>query len=263
MEKTQAVVEEKWKLGSGAVVLSGRPTSCQGYVELINTSSETVEPRALAIAGLDFGVAQVRAPETARISARLAPHGRMRAPIEVALEPTTPPGNYTGQLRCGAQQEKLVIQVLESWDLRLLPQSVTVTAKPGEKFMLRTLIANLGNVELALPNSAQLPLEQKLDLGQSLNVALLAAGKQGFNQVLDRFAYALAEGAAGPATVSYGLEESRIRAGESRQVELEIRLPEEMKNGKVYTGRIRFKNALLRIEVECDDGVRMSPRRQK
>jgi hypothetical protein len=263
MEKQETVVEEKWGLGAGPIVLTGRPASCQGYVELINRSAEDVEPRAVAITGLDLGSRQRHPPAVARVSARLGPHARVRAPIEVTLDPTTPPGSYTGQLYSGSQREELVIHVLENWDLRIVPQSVTVTARPGDKLALRIAITNLGNIEFTLPNSVPLHLDHKLELIQCLNTALRAAGRQGFEKVLDRFAQELAEGVVGPATVKFKLEDPRIRAGETKQVELEIQLPDEMKSDRGYAGKMRFKNTSLRIEVECKEAPQSSPRRQK
>jgi hypothetical protein len=263
MENKDSATEEKWGLVSGPVVFSGEPASCQGYVELINRSAENVEPKAIAITHLELNSKQRRPPPAARVSARLGPYERIRVPIEVALDPATPPGSYTGQLSCGSQKEDVVINVLESWDLRIVPQKVTVTARAGETVVLRILIANLGNGEFALPHSVSLHLEHNLEIERHLNVALKAAGMQGFPKVLDRFLQELAGAAVGAAKVRFKPEGARFLAGESKPVELQIELPEDLQEGRLYKATIRLRNARLVLEMECIGRPKAPPRRQK
>jgi hypothetical protein len=218
-------------------------------VELINNTAEDVQPKTISITGLELGSGQ-EAPPAVTISARLRPHERLRVPIEVILDPATRPGNYKGQLCCGSQREDIVVHVLENWDLNIVPQRLTIKGSANEKVTLTVLIANIGNIELALPDSVSVHLEHDLEIRRHLNTALIVAGRQGFAKFLDRFVEELAGFAIGPATVRFK-PAGKFRAGENRQVELEVHLPPNLHEGRFYRGMMRLWNARLTLDVEC------------
>jgi hypothetical protein len=255
--------DERCSLGRGPIGFAGAPMSCQGYVELINESAEHVAPKAIAITKLKPDPGQGRLPAPARVSVRLGPHQRVCVPIEVALDPTTPPGSYTGQLSCGSQTEEIVVNVLENWDLRILPGSVNITASPGERVAVRVLFTNLGNTDITLPDSLPLYLEDKLEIRRYLNAALKIASNQGYEKFLDRFVEELADAAVGTATVQFKTDGAKFRSGENKQVELQVQLPEDLKKNRVYKGLMKFKNARVVLEVECTNWPDMSQRRKK
>jgi hypothetical protein len=184
-------------------------------------------------------------------------------PIEVALDPTTPPGRYTGQLSCGSQTEDAVIHVLGYWDLQIAPQKVTITASPGERVSLHLLFTNLGNTEVTLPRSVPLHLEHDLEINRHLDTALKAAGQQGFLKFLDRLVQELAEAAVSAATVQFRPEGTRFYSSETKEVELEIQFPKDLKCNSVYKSTLKFRNARLVLEVECTTVPAASPRRPK
>lgn len=247
----EAAQQAKWVLGPGPIVCTGAPASCQGYVELINHTAEDVQPKTIAIAGLELGLGQGAAPPAARVSARLGPHERLRAPIEVVLDPATPPGSYKGQVSCGSQREDIVIHVLENWNLNIVPHRLTIKASANETVALPVLITNLGNIEFTLPNSVSLHFEHDLEIGQLLDTALMAAGRQGFAKFLDRFVEELADSAIGPATVQFKPGGARVCAGETKQVELEIHFPANLRESILYRGMMKLWNARLTLDVEC------------
>ncbi len=263
MENNDRVTEAKWGLGPGPIVFTGSPASCQGYVELINNSAVDVEPEALAITGLEPGSGHGRLPTAARVSARLGPHQRLRVPIEVTLDPATPSGSYTGWLSCGSQREDVVVKVLENWDLRIVPQTVAIKASANETVALQIFITNLGNIEFTLPSPVSLYLEHDLEIGRHLSAALKAAGTEGFEKFLDRFVRELASGAVGAATVKFKPEGAGLHVGETKPVELQIHLPEDLQDNRVYRGTIKLRNARLVLEVESIVRPKAASRRQK
>jgi hypothetical protein len=255
---------EKCHVGPGPIVFTGVPRACQGYVELINRSAEVIEPRSIAITHLDPSARQKQLPSAIRVSVRLEPHQHLQVPIEVALDPTTPPGTYKGQLSFGSQREDVVINVLESWDLRFVPQSLAVKAGAGAKVARRILVTNCGNIEFTPPASVSVFVDQNLDFGRHLNTALKEAGNEGYQKFLDRFVRELADDAVSNATVQFKCEKaSSIHPGETRQVELQIQLPEDLKMNRVYKGAMKFGNTKLLLEVECTGASDVSPRRHK
>jgi hypothetical protein len=253
----------EWVLGPGPVVCTGAPASCQGFVELINRTAEEVRPKTIAITGLELGSRQGAPPLAATVSARLGPHQRLRVPIEVVLDPATRPGSYRGHLSCESQQEDIVIHVLEHSDLNIVPNRLTIKAGANETVALPVLITNLGNIEFTPPESVSLHLEHELEIGRLLDTALIAAGRQGLTKFLDRFVEELADFAIGPAQVQFKPGAVKFCAGESRQVELEIHLPENLKENRSYRGMLKFWNARLTLDVECLGQPKAMRRRPK
>jgi hypothetical protein len=263
MRNQERVVQEKWGMGPGPIVFTGGPTSYQGYVELINSSAEELEPRAIAITDLELNSGQGRPPPAATVCARLGPYEHLWVPIEIVLDPATPPGSYTGQLSCGSQREDVVIKVPENWDLRIVPQRVTVIAGGDATVALRILITNLGNSEFTVPSPASVHLTHDLDIGRHLNTALRAAGKEGYEKFLDRFVLELAGDAVGDAIVQFKPEGAKFRTGETKPVELQIRLPDDLRTCGIYRGTMKLRNARLMLEVKCTGERKASPRRRK
>ncbi len=261
IENYDRVPEEQWRLGPGPVILIGYPKSCRGHVELINKSAGSIEPKAIAITNLPGS--EQRLPPAVRVSARLAPHQRLRVPIEMALDPTTPPGTYSAQLSCGSQKEDLVIHVLENWDLQILPHNVNIVGSTERRVAVRIFVTNLGNTEYALYGPVSLCLEHDLEIRRHLDSALRAAGKQGFEKFLDRFVQELSEAAVSEASLHFKPEQATIPPGETRAVELEIELPEDLKQNRVYKGTMKFRNAKVVLELDCTGVREGSPRRQK
>jgi hypothetical protein len=65
------------------------------------------------------------------------------------------------------------------------------------------------------------------------------------------------------ATVQFKPEGVRFRAGETKPVELQIRLPDDLQTNSVYRGMIKLRNASLVLEVKCIVGSKASPRRRR
>lgn len=263
MEKEAVPVEAKWELGPGPFILTGQPPICEGTVELINKSAENLRLREIEIADLDFKSKQTPVPAAARTFARLGPHARSKFPVQLLVGDTLPPGTYTGQLRSGSQRKPVVVHVLERWDLRITPQSAILAGGPGEKLTLRAWITNHGNVNFDLPRSGLIFLEDELEIPRSLTLALKEAGNQGYQKFLDELVKALAENGVKSAPVKIHSEAPVIGPGEAQEVELEVRIPEDMKKNRVYRGSLRFKNTSLSLEVECNGLHEAEPGRKR
>ena len=69
--------------------------------------------------------------------------------------------------------------------------------------------------------------------------------------------------AVGAAKVRFKPEGARFLAGESKPVELQIELPEDLQEGRLYKATIRLRNARLLLEMECIGRSKAPPRRQK
>jgi hypothetical protein len=254
MNEKPAMTEEKWELGRGPVILVGRPPVCHGFVDLINKSAERIRVRLISLAGLDLK--SIPAPVTAHTFARLDPHERSRIPLQVNLHPAVSPGTYSGELLCGSQKEPVVLHVLESERLEVNPRFLSITGRPEEKINLRVFVTNHGNVPFTLRDTDLIYLEEKNDFCRSWTAAAKEAGKAGYEKFLDRFVSEMAAIGVNPAAVKIRSERSEIHPGEVREVKLELRLPDNVKNNRVYSGTLVFKNVPLRLEVECTGSAR-------
>jgi hypothetical protein len=254
MNEKPGMTEEKWELGRGPVVLIGRPPVCQGFVDVINRSAERVRVRMISLAGVDLK--SIPAPVAARVFARLDPHERSRIPVQIRLHPAVSPGTYSGQLLCGSQKEPVVIHVLESERLEVNPRFLSITGRPKEKVNLRVFVTNQGNVNCTLRDVDLIYLEEKNDFCRSWTAAVKDSGKAGYEKFLDRFVSEMAAIGVNPAAVKIKSDPPEIHPGEVREVKVELRLPDNLKNNRVYSGTLVFKNVPLRLEVECNGAAR-------
>jgi hypothetical protein len=251
MQMSEKRADENWTFGPGPFALSGRPPSLEGVVELINNTEQSRELTAIPLKNVALGSHRGPVPDHVTTLAQLGPRGRTRAIMRLTLDPATPPGRYEAQLGGGAQTERVLIQVLANWQLRVIPDAISVAASAGETLRLQVVFTNHGNMALELPATRSIDLDDTRGLIQLANVVAREVGKEGFTKFLDRFVHEWADDAVPPAEVQIKPRGHLIRPGETAEIELTIRLPETLKKGRTYRGKIQFKNASLSLEIEC------------
>src|SRR5260221_12842729 len=185
MQMGEKRADEIWAFGPGPFALSGRPPSLEGVVELINNTEQSQELTAIPLKNVALGSYRGPVPDHVTTLARLGAHGRTRATMRLTLDPTTPPGRYEAELGGGAQTERLLLQVLANWQLRIIPDAVTVAPSAGEKLGLQAVVTNQGNMELKLPATQSVDLDDTRGLIQLANVVAGEVGKEGFTRFLD------------------------------------------------------------------------------
>ena len=260
-------------LGPGPFFFSGRPPFIHGTVSVHNRSDERVRVRSMTLGA--GGLARYHrrgagvAPEAGegarggrrpalpldleiRPSRRVGPFERASVPAYVRIDRFTAPGEYEARVRFGDQHAPAVIVVQESHRLDLVPDRITVTAAAGETIVRRVAITNQGNVPFSTRKAALAPLEALGMLHRSLAVALTEAGHDGHAKFLDRFVRELAEHEVPPAKVKVEIQDQEIAPGETKLVELSIRLPADLKRRRSYTSRIDFREKRLAVEVNVE-----------
>jgi len=265
-------------LGPGPFFFSGRPPFIRGTVSVHNRSDERVRVRAMTLgaAGLTRyhgrGAAREAAKGTAaelpadleiRPSRRVGPFERASVPAYVRIDRFTPPGEYEARVRFGDQHAPAVIVVQESHRLDLVPDHITVTAAAGETIVRRVAITNQGNVAFSTRKAALAPLEALGTLHRSLAIALTESGHEGHVKFLDRFVRELADNEVPPAKVKVEIQDQEIAPGETKLVELSIRLPADLKRRHSYTSRINFREERLAIEVNVEGSADQAPVRPR
>ena len=271
-------------LGPGPFFFSGRPPFIHGTVSVHNRSDERVRVRSMTLGATGLGPHHRRGAGAAREPAkgpaadlpsdllsdleirpsrRVGPFERASVPAYVRVDRFTPPGEYEARVRFGDQHAPAVIVVQESHRLDLVPDRITVTAAAGETIVRRVAITNQGNVPFSTRKAALAPLEALGMLHRSLAIALTEAGHEGHAKFLDRFVRELADHEVPPAKVKVEIQDQEIAPGETKLVELSIRLPADLKRRRSYTSRIDFREKRLAVEVNVEGSADQSTARPR
>lgn len=264
MERYTAPPGDAWRLGRGPFIFSGVPPLCTGDLELVNDSDEKVKVRAIEVVGHeDQAVATLGLGEL-RVGARLAPHDRTRAHAHFLLDPRTPPGSYRANLSCGSQREPVVVHVFEKLDLDVEPGVIRLLGAGGDVLTALVVITNRGNVTETLRDLALVFLEERNWVGRSMVYALRETkADEGHQAYFDRLVRELQATISRSARVTLRGEVSEIHPGETREVRLEITLPEELIKGRTYVGSTPFMSSELFFEVECSGASNSTKRRPR
>lgn len=253
-----------WRLGKGPFIFGGVPPICAGDLELINASDEKVKVRTIPVIGYKDSAASKFGLAELMVGVRLAPRDRTRARAHFILDPHTPPGTYTADISCGSQREPVVVHVWEKQSLRISPDEIRLRGAGGDLLSTLILITNEGNVTETMRDLALVFLEERNWVGRSLVYALRETGaEEGHQAYLDRLTREMRVTLARPARITRRSDDSELRPGETREVELEIALPAELIKGRAYFGQIPFMSGELFFEVECNGAQNSTKRRPR
>ena len=250
--------EESCRLGPGPFYFSGRPPFVRGTVNVENRSDERVRVRSMTLGAPGLaayrgrGGGPAKAALEIRPSRQVGPLEQVSVPAYLRIDRFTPPGEYEAHVRLGDQQAQAVVFVQESHRLDLVPNRITVSAAAGETIVRRVAITNEGNVPFSTRRAALAPLEALGTLHRSLAIALTEAGHEGHAKFLDRFVKELADNEVPPAKVKVEIQDQEIAPGETKLVELSIRLPADLKRRRSYSSRIDFRDKRLAVEVNVE-----------
>lgn len=224
------------------LVLAGPPRELTGRIQLHNPGDAKV---VLRDAGLKDPSGLLRLPSS-RHSLQplvLRPDQGGSVPISIAVDPATPPGGYRAELELAGRSQPVVLHVAEVFDLSVQPRSLVVVNQSGVPQKKRLIITNDGNVAFTLGDLGTVDLREdlpsnrvvrvaveslldheKLDL-QALVVALLAVARE-------------EDGRLGSLQVLARDGQVELRPGETKAVELEITLQDELPLNRRYRGRL-------------------------
>jgi hypothetical protein len=128
------------------VLLVGRPTSLRGTVPIANDSDED-----LFVSGpLVHTEMSEHGPMRASGSTVVPAGAAARFPVQVALDPHVPAGDYPAHVEIAGERYAVVLRVVDDVDLEVTPNRVYVT--PSGKSVQTTIVTtNKGNVAVRLP----------------------------------------------------------------------------------------------------------------
>jgi hypothetical protein len=254
MAKPRQPAKREWMPGD-ELFFCGQPPFCLGQIDLRNHTAEKVKIKRLPISGLDLQTLRGTELNELRVFARLEPGESQVLPAQLLVHPQTKPGTYSGTVRFGDTERPVIVEVLESWDLAVAPNRVSLKVRNGERLSRTIVIRNVGNMPYTLRRASFLRLFQEGGVHTSIFEALKAGGREGYEKVLDEFMKRMSEKEVEPAKIRISSEHSVIEPGSSVQAELEITLPAELKRNHLYLGHVSFENAELVIDLEVLNGT--------
>lgn len=265
-QKTEANTTP-WRLGKGPFIFIGSPPFCHGEIELENPTDEKVKVRSIQTTGSKDKDRTVRGLDELTIKNRLPPHGRSSLPAQFTIDRHTPPGTYETEIVSDDQRAPAIVHVLENLDFKIFPTRVVLQGGGGDRLTQVLVLRNQGNVSHTLHSIGMIWLEEQNWVGRTFVYALREAaekaeGHQAFlDQALEQFKKSMVH----TVRVSLSYDDANFNPGDTRQVTLDLTLPDSLKKGRTYFGFIKLMGKRLWIEVRCSRSGKSSkdPRREK
>lgn len=228
----------------------GKPALCLGHVHLHNRSDEKVRIKQIPLVDSKLtGPADVSVSHV-QLFANLLPGTALQARAQVQIPPHTPPGKYTAEALVGNVRKQVAIEVLESWDLAILPTELSLKLQIGERPVRTVHLINRGNMPWSLPRAALAPLEEQDALHPNIFLSLTKTAEPTFAGVLNDFVKRMRESEVEPAKVKILSDAEVLSPGETLELQLEISFPDNIKKNRRYCGTVQFDNARLGLDIE-------------
>lgn len=226
---------------ASASLLAGSPRRVTGHVELENRGAEELAVRAVEVGGAG----------TVPVVATVPPGDSARIRVRLRLDPHTPPGRREVEVVVGDARTTAILEVAEHPRVRISPAAVLVRGAPGATVGARVVVANLGNVAVPLDRLGAVTLDEDGGVCRSLDGALRAEGERGYQAVLDEAVRRIAGTRVDGLRVR-AADTSAVEPGQTRAVDLELRLPPDMTAGRTYSGMLRLVGASLLVQVAAE-----------
>lgn len=248
------------------LILIGEPGRIRGKLNLTNTGTED-----LVLQGAQLRTAaatKARAAATLEINKPLHPiivrPGRSRSiSVKMALDPTTPPGEYDVELEAGGVVKPVKVHVIEKIDIRLHPDKLIIREAPGATAQKRVVIRNDGNVPVTVGDIGAVVLEDDRLQCRTLRRAVAAIDTRDREAEFEDYFRTLVEQLQGVLQQAGALRvRSRggsvtIPPGGTQPIDLEIQLPESLDKRTRYTASVALYNRNLIFEIEPILGDRL------
>jgi len=243
-------VDEPWVILGDRLQLLGKPTHCLGHLHLQNRSADKIRIKQIPLVDSKLtGPTEILVSHL-QLFARLLPGTELQTSAQLLLPPQTPPGRYTAEALVGSARKPVAVDVLESWDIAILPAELSLKLHFGECLIRSVHLTNRGNVPWNIPRAAFAPLEGGDGIHHNIFLSLTKTKEPTVEGVLNDFLKRLRENEVEPAKVKILSDADILPPGETQEVQLEISFPENLKKNRRYSGNVSFDNASLHLEIE-------------
>ncbi len=210
--------------GGGVLRLRGRPQSLTALLPA-PAADERVATVRVELPGSD-GPVELRG----RVSRPDAGLSQLR----VKLPPATPPGTYDCDLRVGAHEQPVVIEVEAYPRTRLLCNVGHFGGPPQSRHTATTTAVNLGNVGVDVPDSVSVRLTDD----NVLDAVLTAVSSESDSERrLRAFADGLAGADGGTIVLSVDAGAGTLEPGTTRELSASFAMPAGLSAGRTYVGQ--------------------------
>jgi len=168
-----------------------------------------------------------------------------------SLPSYTSPGSYGGRARIGESDFRVAVTVDANENLILSPPDLKIIAAPSEKITVHLTLANAGNVSCDIRNAHAFGLFDVEGAERAVGAALRdseAKGREKIDRLMDNFA----EEHAGFVRVRLEEGSGPIAPGEVHELRGSLRLPDNMKAGRTYTGTWVLFNLAYQVRVSAN-----------
>ena len=236
------------------IILAGQPGTMMGELPISNLGSKRIVVREAQVRGgplartsKDAATRQKLGPIT------LHPGQGQRIPLNLALDPHCPPGQYEGEMEIAGHVRKVQMNVTETIALTISPSPIVIENQPGEKIAKQIVVTNRGNVPLTIGEIGAVLIEDEYTDCRTARAALAAAGDEikslddYYGQLATEYKALFEEtGFLRVHNVSGVIE---LQPGEVRWIELEIRVPDGLDKRTRYYGRTAVYTADINFIV--------------
>jgi len=231
------------EVGEAALFFAGQPPELLGYLEVRNLSQERFKVRDVSLKNL-----QLKGPRSARLDfartlAKIDPGESVRVPVRLQVSSETPPGVYDGLIECNGKLRHVKVQVMQSWRLELLPVAQSFKVRSKEPVRASVRITNTGNMPYALHHTIEFTWKEKRCTPKT-SLAELGDKPNGVKSERSK-----GEGKLEGMLAIRG-RQHLLNPGETRDVELEIDVPEGLRPSRLYCGCVPFEQARLQLDLE-------------
>lgn len=238
------------------IVVVGPPESLEGELLLHNAGPDKLILRDVRVRGEAITRRAAEAGGPSELALRrvvLRPGQLRRLPLQLALSPNTPPGEYQAEVQVGAGVRQLVIHVTEVVRLEIDPDPVVIDNRPGDTISKRVVFSNRGNVPLNIGEIGAVVLDEEFLNCRAGRAAVMNSGEQlkGLDDFLAEYIrqtkVALAQ--TGLLRVHNTAGSFTLAPGEVRAVDLEFRVPDKLDQRSRYFGAVALYTSNLDIVV--------------
>jgi hypothetical protein len=236
------------------VVVRGFPDQLVGSVPLRNKGDETAVLRTATLQEPDDRLG-LEAGSIRRIGTTvLRPAQQRSAPLQLRLDPSTPPGEYHARVEVGGTSRPLIINVTERVAVDLEPNSLVIDNRPGEPITKSVTITNRGNLPVVIGDIGAVPLDDEQKECRILRRAAEALDTED-PVTVDRLVEAIARAAkrvldeSGLLRVRNLTGTTELAPGQTMRFDLQIDLPTTLDPHTRYRGTVPIVTRDLQFVV--------------
>lgn len=232
--------------GATTIRFQGSPRNLQG---LLSISFEEVVP--LGLPRLELSSPPVEAGSGPFIL-QIESAGQFATWLRFSLPEATPPGDYEGAVTIGSEQHAAVVEVRPRLALSVSPRRLSIQAAPGAEVAASLTFVNVGNVAFDIPKVQKIGLLDVKGTERAIGLALRDTTTEGEKRV-GLFAQELARSHGGRLVLTVEEGEGTLAPGEFRHLRVTLRLPGDLKVGRIYAGEWMLLNRSYSIEVLVEE----------